>query len=146
MYFCEITSSRCADGCSGDQLHDDVAMLARLNRYYEDRENYTKCLGCQTWTHCDDVNLDNIDYCDRCELPPASPSATQGYVNGVFQRGDEAAGKSDYRYECYQEHDLVRFTTPDVSFTCDLCAEQQSMGAEMFGCQECDYDLCENCQ
>ena len=136
----EETSTVCDDGCSGNQQHHDEQMRIRIEGYYEADENYTQCLGCQNWTHCDHVNLDDEDYCEQCELPAPSPS---GWVNGTFQRGEkEATGVTAI---CPLRHRLVSFLTPNASFTCDGCEERQPVGAAMSGCQACEYDLCKDC-
>ena len=46
---------------------------------------------------------------------------------------------------CRNGHDLVQFTTPAQTYTCDECGQQQRLRATMAGCRLCDFDLCEQC-
>jgi hypothetical protein len=46
---------------------------------------------------------------------------------------------------CPEDHVLARFLTQRDGFQCDGCSRRLSADAAMFGCRQCDYDLCLNC-
>eukprot|EP00411_Alexandrium_monilatum_P107923 CAMPEP_0175771286 /NCGR_PEP_ID=MMETSP0097-20121207/71945_1 /TAXON_ID=311494 /ORGANISM="Alexandrium monilatum, Strain CCMP3105" /LENGTH=496 /DNA_ID=CAMNT_0017081583 /DNA_START=1 /DNA_END=1487 /DNA_ORIENTATION=+ len=49
------------------------------------------------------------------------------------------------RIHCPQRHVLYPFATYDGDFECDGCDRGQKPGRVMFGCRQCDYDLCVKC-
>lgn len=52
--------------------------------------------------------------------------------------------EQEQKFDCI--HGLAQFTTEtDFSFFCDCCGEDQPNGQTMFGCRECDYDVCSTC-
>jgi hypothetical protein len=32
-----------------------------------------------------------------------------------------------------------------MTFSCDVCFELQNIGSPMYGCRQCNYDVCEKC-
>eukprot|EP00662_Eupelagonemidae_sp_cell21_P057270 gene57270-biopygen31739 len=47
---------------------------------------------------------------------------------------------------CIRKHVCKEFRTPrDNSHTCDKCDKKQPKGTEMWGCRQCDYDMCMDC-
>jgi len=42
-------------------------------------------------------------------------------------------------------HGLKRFFTENVGFLCDVCHTTQDKDAEMWGCRECNFDVCLGC-
>lgn len=44
---------------------------------------------------------------------------------------------------CKGRHGLVRFLTTHNSFCCDICRCYLPVGSPMWGCRECDWDVCE---
>lgn len=46
---------------------------------------------------------------------------------------------------CLQGHSLCRFTARLTGFTCESCGDEQLRRTVMFGCRQCDYDLCAFC-
>ena len=48
--------------------------------------------------------------------------------------------------DCPGEHGLKTFITIDSTFNCDACgASSIAEGSAMYGCRECDFDVCEAC-
>jgi len=48
-------------------------------------------------------------------------------------------------FACPRSHALSRFITPKPGFQCDSCSTILSVGNVMFGCRQCDHDLCNKC-
>lgn len=46
---------------------------------------------------------------------------------------------------CPGKHRLVAWKTPNNAYTCNHCGVQNSKGTTLYGCQKCNYDLCEYC-
>ena len=46
---------------------------------------------------------------------------------------------------CTNNHSLGRYTTPEVGYYCDICSTTQPAESVMYGCDECEYDLCSIC-
>ena len=46
---------------------------------------------------------------------------------------------------CPGDHDLNAFRTLRDTFVCDLCNGHMPTGTRLFGCRDCDYDICEAC-
>jgi ankyrin repeat protein len=69
--------------------------------------------------------------------PPFSPPFRRG---GIDHIGLHTIKK------CLNNHGLLRFNTPNERFACDICEQAQQMNSVMFGCDECNYDLCVNCE
>jgi hypothetical protein len=44
---------------------------------------------------------------------------------------------------CPGKHGLQRFTTTHASYCCDVCRCYLAQGAPMWGCRQCDWDVCE---
>lgn len=47
---------------------------------------------------------------------------------------------------CPSGHGLTQFSTPRLGFSCDLCDAQMPEGATLYGCRQCDYDVCALCR
>ena len=47
---------------------------------------------------------------------------------------------------CPSGHGLTQFSTPNSGFDCDLCDAQMPEGATLYGCRQCDYDVCALCR
>ena len=49
---------------------------------------------------------------------------------------------------CPSGHGLREFRTPNGSFGCDLCGHpgQFPRGTTMWGCRECNHDVCRACR
>ena len=47
--------------------------------------------------------------------------------------------------KCANGHGLIRFEIPRM-FGCDLCENGIPEGSVMYGCDECDYDVCSTCE
>jgi hypothetical protein len=46
---------------------------------------------------------------------------------------------------CPETHRLQAFEAERSGFSCDMCGSACAAGARLFGCRQCDYDLCEEC-
>eukprot|EP00494_Astrolonche_serrata_P032608 UN32877 len=42
-------------------------------------------------------------------------------------------------------HGYTQFLTETNNYYCDICQEPQNRKYTMYGCRECDYDLCQRC-
>jgi len=49
------------------------------------------------------------------------------------------------KYKCTKGHEMKQIIVKDQGFTCNLCATVQTKSDIVYGCRECDYDLCETC-
>jgi ankyrin repeat protein len=58
---------------------------------------------------------------------------------GAFASTEEANNS------CTKKHGLSQFTTPLPSIHCNHCANTMAQGAEMYGCRNCNFDLCPIC-
>jgi hypothetical protein len=47
--------------------------------------------------------------------------------------------------KCPKGHELVRFKTPQNSWTCSKCKGEFAKGTVLAGCDKCKFDLCEFC-
>lgn len=48
--------------------------------------------------------------------------------------------------KCANGHGLIRFKTPRDGFGCDLCSQSIPIDTVMYGCNECNYDICVSCE
>jgi ankyrin repeat protein len=55
------------------------------------------------------------------------------------------ATKYATKQKCLQGHPLVFFTVPKSGFRCDICVKHQATSSIMYGCDGCNYDICESC-
>lgn len=56
---------------------------------------------------------------------------------------EAAAPKVGTKEDCPGKHGLERFTTTHSSFCCDTCRCYMQVGVWMWGCRQCDWDVCE---
>jgi len=105
---------------------------------------------------------------DQCMLPSASTaSLASGYSCATYKLASTPCGsvldgncfeyrhfdtyaraepkKSSVACCCPKSHALSRFITSKPGFRCDTCSGVQALGNMMFGCRQCDYDLCHSC-
>jgi len=47
--------------------------------------------------------------------------------------------------KCPQGHELQTFATLSNSYPCSVCRKNLCCGSAMFGCRECNYDVCGDC-
>jgi len=62
---------------------------------------------------------------------------------GTYSRAEPK--KSSVACCCPMSRALSRFITSKPGFRCDTCSGVQALGSMMFGCRQCDYDLCQSC-
>ena len=63
-----------------------------------------------------------------------------------FRRGsDKKVGKYT-KDKCAKGHGLIKFRTPHERFKCDRCERSQENSSIMYGCNICDYDICDICE
>jgi PTH2 family peptidyl-tRNA hydrolase len=48
--------------------------------------------------------------------------------------------------KCLRGHDLLAVDAKHAGFACDICRQPQPVGACLYGCRLCDYDVCETCR
>ena len=53
--------------------------------------------------------------------------------------------KSTMKHNCPGKHGLSKFNTETDAYGCDGCGEALKVNQELWGCRECDYDLCSKC-
>ena len=46
---------------------------------------------------------------------------------------------------CNKGHFLERYVTPEEGYFCDLCGDTQPTSSTMYGCDECEWDICAIC-
>ena len=63
----------------------------------------------------------------------------------LFTRGSEEQIGLHTDKKCNEGHGLIRFTTPS-EYGCDLCGQGVPKDTVMYGCNECDYDICTSCE
>ena len=154
------TNKVCGDdeGCLGQQHHDDMRLAALVDECYNDDGDYTKCEGCNKWTHCDHIDLNNEDFCEDCA--PEMEAEEDGEEEEEEEEEDDDNVEGVYVEEpyfrngfitapfgkvCSSGHVLVQFQTPNSSFACDICNFTQVTNMQMYGCNLCNYDLCYSC-
>ena len=47
--------------------------------------------------------------------------------------------------KCPEGHDLTPFESETDNFVCSVCECEFPMGTVLYGCRNCDYDLCREC-
>lgn len=52
---------------------------------------------------------------------------------------------TNYTLVCRQQHQLTPFILSEV-VQCDICNLTYDIHQQMYGCRECNYDLCESCK
>jgi ankyrin repeat protein len=63
-----------------------------------------------------------------------------------FTRGNEDQIGLHTDKKCANGHGLIRFKTPHGGYFCDLCRQSVPTDTVMYGCNECDYDICISCE
>jgi hypothetical protein len=58
---------------------------------------------------------------------------------------DKFTGAKGGARNCPGEHGLVSFQTAKSGFGCDICSQRVDQHTAMYGCRQCNYDVCENC-
>ena len=48
--------------------------------------------------------------------------------------------------KCDNGHGLIGFKTPRYGFGCDVCSQLIPTDTVMYGCNECNYDICVSCE
>ena len=89
-------------------------------------------------------------YGAQAESEATKRSTRWGRFSGENRRAtsaDDAAFQEAKRagLTCLNDHRLKRFHTPYPDFACSVCAQSFKESTLMFGCRECDYDVCKGC-
>jgi len=80
------------------------------------------------------------------DFPVAAPPPPTCFEHRHFHTYSRAAPKQGpLKFGCPRTHALSRFITPKPGFKCDKCSVAQHVGNVMFGCRQCDFDLCHKC-
>eukprot|EP01083_Nonionella_stella_P170556 580666_1 len=58
----------------------------------------------------------------------------------------EVALQKQKKINCPGKHGLKKFETENDGFGCDLCSKKVSRGTPLFGCRECNFDVCLDCK
>eukprot|EP00931_Biecheleriopsis_adriatica_P044084 TRINITY_DN2518_c0_g1_i1.p1 TRINITY_DN2518_c0_g1~~TRINITY_DN2518_c0_g1_i1.p1 ORF type:complete len:247 (+),score=72.32 TRINITY_DN2518_c0_g1_i1:69-809(+) len=74
---------------------------------------------------------------------PKCKRALQAVRAELAKREAEALVRRKTKWDCPEGHGLARFMTPHSSFCCDVCRCYVPVGAGMWGCRRCDWDVCE---
>eukprot|EP00440_Ansanella_granifera_P018553 gb/GFBE01020151.1/.p1 GENE.gb/GFBE01020151.1/~~gb/GFBE01020151.1/.p1 ORF type:complete len:237 (+),score=51.54 gb/GFBE01020151.1/:1-711(+) len=74
---------------------------------------------------------------------PKCKRALQAVRGEIAKREADALARRKTKWDCPGGHGLARFMTPHASFCCDVCRCYVQQGAGMWGCRECDWDVCE---
>jgi len=90
--------------------------------------------------------------------PCAAPSADTAWRDFVRNGGGASIGKVILKklraieyLKCPGRHQLQRIQVNSGTFNCDMCGKEEILGLEhsseknVWGCRECNYDLCESC-
>ena len=67
-------------------------------------------------------------------------------TNQPFIRTNEDQKEWQTDKKCANGHGLIRFETPQDGFGCDLCSQPMPTDTVMYGCNECNYDICIRCE
>jgi ankyrin repeat protein len=66
-------------------------------------------------------------------------------INQPFIRTNKDQKELQTDKKCANGHGLIRFNTPSAYF-CDLCSQSIPTDTVMYGCNECNYDICIRCE
>jgi len=69
--------------------------------------------------------------------------ALQDVKKQLAAREATALARRRTAYDCPGGHGLSRFLTRHDGFCCDTCRVYQPLGSPMWGCRQCDWDVCE---
>ena len=106
-----------------------------------------KCFG-------DDPPVDFAEVCDSAAAIQALRTTLEtvaGLQTGAkaWQFNRQLASLSPsatgWRSNCPGDHGLQAFDAPHQNFNCDGCGKKIRVGARLFGCRQCDHDLCPSC-
>ena len=65
------------------------------------------------------------------------------FINDVLDTS--YVSPTNYTLVCRQQHQLIPFVLSEV-VQCDICNLTFTIHQKMYGCRECDYDICEYCE
>merc|ERR1719188_1465287 len=74
---------------------------------------------------------------------PKCKRALQQVKTEIAERREAALKRRATAFDCPLGCGLARFTTQHSSYCCDVCRVYQPIGAGMWGCRKCDWDVCE---
>jgi len=67
-------------------------------------------------------------------------------TNQPFIRTNEDRKELQTDKKCANRHGLIGFKTPRDGFGCDVCSNSIPTDTVMYGCNECNYDICVSCE
>jgi ankyrin repeat protein len=50
------------------------------------------------------------------------------------------------RKKCKKKHRLIMWNTLNGLFDCKMCGDKQPVGSVLYGCDECEWDMCSACE
>eukprot|EP00747_Dinoflagellata_sp_TGD_P105210 gnl/TRDRNA2_/TRDRNA2_169481_c0_seq1.p1 gnl/TRDRNA2_/TRDRNA2_169481_c0~~gnl/TRDRNA2_/TRDRNA2_169481_c0_seq1.p1 ORF type:complete len:1118 (-),score=243.61 gnl/TRDRNA2_/TRDRNA2_169481_c0_seq1:174-3065(-) len=101
-----------------------------------------------------DVRCDAVDTGKLAEqLSALAPQELLATQEPLYKSGLEfaqmllssASQISQQELSCPKWHALKPFDVDDCKWFCSLCRKVEQLGHTMFGCRECDFDLCGEC-
>ena len=73
----------------------------------------------------------------------ADDDEVRGLDTQISRARIEAHGSNTAAMTCPIGHALKKSTSPLRDFNCDECSRSQAAGLTLYGCRECNYDLCQ---
>ena len=103
-------------------------------------EDVAVCDGCE----------DDITACHGCPTAEGCEFALCGACQGDAGKRWAAklnwhSGQHECPNRCGMYQGLRHFVTPCPGYGCDSCGDTQAGGVAMFGCSDCNFDLCASC-
>eukprot|EP01083_Nonionella_stella_P108113 314045_1 len=121
MFFC----SRCASHVSA------------LISWHCHSCDYDICAECYTGTASnEDVTPEEIQ-----NYPETKEDVTPAEIQKEGEDPEEDDGPN-----CPEKHGLTEFKPESDGFRCDICGQKKRKGDMMYGCRDCDYDVCAGCK
>eukprot|EP01084_Bolivina_argentea_P009269 17342_1 len=81
----------------------------------------------------------------KCELKIKNSFKSQRHVENNLENYKLKMQKNNYQCTCPGRHGLKKFVTQTYGFRCDGCGAKIPILTVMFGCRQCNYDLCQSC-
>lgn len=65
--------------------------------------------------------------------------------NDIWRGRGKVRLPTNCKKQCPGKHGLAKFLTPHQTFGCDLCGKRGKIGSTMYGCDDCNFDVCAEC-
>eukprot|EP00929_Paragymnodinium_shiwhaense_P038500 TRINITY_DN20333_c0_g1_i1.p1 TRINITY_DN20333_c0_g1~~TRINITY_DN20333_c0_g1_i1.p1 ORF type:complete len:324 (-),score=84.73 TRINITY_DN20333_c0_g1_i1:148-1053(-) len=93
--------------------------------------------------YCKEVPKTERDF--RLFLRDGLPDNAKGVAGGAFACLGLGVAKPEPMGNCPKKCGLVIFETATEGWSCNGCNVQAKLGAKLYGCRQCDYDICAEC-